>query len=204
MLNRYPSAPSVEAKKPRQSNTTADPLVLPITPAELAEFMALDYSASDDAMLNSFIAAACESFIAYASHELLERQWVLNWSSHPQKQIGIGGLSPTKGIYTWRIDLPLTPVASVDTVTVEGDPAEYTARISDKPASIELNETGEIEITYTAGYATAADIPQGILQGIMLLASAMYSSRGTCDLCDLLCHSGAKALWGRYMMVRSI
>ena len=67
----------------KQSNTTVGALVSPITPAEFADYLDLDYNASDDALLNAHLLTACGWYIAHMSNELLTREWTLKrWLRH--------------------------------------------------------------------------------------------------------------------------
>ena len=69
------------------------------------------------------------------------------------------------------IALPRGPVMSVDSVTVNGEAAEYTADI--RRGTVTVNKPGAV-ITYTAGYE---ETPYLVRQAMLLLIGHWYTNR---------------------------
>ena len=193
------------AKANKQSNTTADALVSPITPAEFSDYLGLDYNAADDVLLNSFLLSACEYYISHASNELLQRTWVLKLDRYPSKGASFTGLSPVAANLADWIEIPLYPVTAIDSVTVDGEAETVTSDFDSKPPRVFFESYGEnIVITYTAGYALATDIPASVLLGINMMAGYLYEHRGACNIGNAAKESGANSVWGLNAMVLSL
>ena len=200
------------------SNTTVDPLVSPVTAADLADFLSLDDDGSQTALLESLLLSATEQCILSTNTELLNRAYTLEWDRHPERQSGYSGLGPIPALQSWWIEFPLHPVAVVTSVTVDGDliaPEDYQVDTKTKPARISFNylpfslsfnstsslTTGAIVIEYTAGYAAAEFAPQGLLLGIKSLAAYTYEHRGMCDAGEAVEKSGAMSFWRPYTVI---
>ena len=67
--------------------------------------------------------------------------------------------------------LPRAPVISVDSVTVDGETAEYTADVH--YGTVTVNKPGAT-ITYTAGYE---EVPYLVRQAMLLLIGHWYTNR---------------------------
>ena len=178
------------------SNTTSGPLVSPITPAQFADFMSLEYVVTDDALLSSFLLSATEMCIAYTNHELLQRTWEYRLDRSPEFYGGLGGLGRVPASLDPWINLPLTPVSSITGITVDGVAyTDFTEDLNSRPARVSMDDVGDdIVITYVAGVGTAADIDSRLLLGIYLLAQYLYDNRG-CDVSKAVEMSGAFAVW---------
>lgn len=170
------------------SNQAASALVNPITAEQLADFMALDYDASLDDLLDGFISTACEIAIKYTNHELLEREQLLTIvDEQPYKSRVVDSYRVNN-----QIKLPRYPVSAVADVTSQTEQVGYSERLSMRPAYITVSEIRtEYEVTYTAGYPTASDIPATYLNAVKTLAAFIYNNRGDCDLDNVIKQSGA-------------
>ena len=189
----------------KQSNNTTDPLVSPITPEEFSGYLGLDYDVSQDDLLNSHLLAACGWYIAHMNNELLAREWSLKFDRYPSQGESFSGLSPVHANLSPWINIPLYPASAISDVTVDGEVAVFTFDLDSKPPRIFLNNYGEdIIATYTAGYATAADIPQNIILGINMMAAYLYEHRGACDIGNAAKESGAMSVWGYTAMILSL
>ena len=69
------------------------------------------------------------------------------------------------------LTLPRAPVISVDSVTVDGETAEYTADVH--YGTVTVNKPGAT-ITYTAGYE---EVPYLVRQAMLLLIGHWYANR---------------------------
>ena len=188
------------------SNTTVDPLVSPVTAADLADFLSLDDDGSQTALLESLLLSATEQCILSTNTELLNRTYTLEYDRHPERQSGLTGLGPIPSLLSWWIDFPLSPVISVTTVTVGGvivAAEDYQLDTKTKPARLSFNTApnGSISIDYLAGYAAAEFAPQGLLLGIKSLAAYVYEHRGMCDIDDAVKSSGAASFWRPYVVM---
>ena len=83
-------------------------------------------------------------------------------------------------------DLPLGPVQSVVSITMDGQtvsPSSYYVDADRSPALLVSDapsyvlKPGSVKITYVAGYGEASDIPADLLQVIRLLVGHLYANR---------------------------
>ena len=193
------------ARPNKQSNTTADPLVSPITPAEFSDYLGLDYNASDDALLNAHLLAACGWYIAHMNNELLQRSWVLKFDRYPAQGESFTGLGAIAANLSPWVNIPLYPVTVIGSVTVDTIAETVTSDLDSKPPRVFFTNYGEnIEITYTAGYPTFSDIPANIILGINMMAGYLYEHRGSCDIGNAAKESGAASVFGYNAMILSL
>jgi uncharacterized phiE125 gp8 family phage protein len=189
----------------KQSNTTTDTLVSPVTPEELSNYLGLDYNASDDDLLNSFLLTACGWYIAHMSNELLSRDYTLKFDRSPSDGESFSGLSPIRANLSAWINIPLYPVSVIANVDIDGDTETFTDDLDSKPPRVFLNNYGkDVVITYTAGYATVADIPKSVTLGINMMAGYLFEHRGACNIHDAAKDSGAISVWGYTGMILSL
>jgi len=184
-----------------QSNKPQDVLLSPVSPSELANFLSLEFC-SDTELLTGYLLAATQACLDYTNIEMLERQWVLKMDRNPERQAGYLGVGLMHAYAAWWVQLPVYPVQSIDSVKVAGE--SVTARSIDldsRPARVEVDESGAIEITYTAGHASIQDINPQLLLGIKMLAGYLYDHRGACDVGEAVKASGAAMMWGNSRMV---
>lgn len=164
------------------SNTPATDLASPVTSAELADFLGLDYAASLDAELQRHIMTAARVALAYTNHELATRQYTfLARLQQPHDSIR----------------LPVTPVREIISVECEGDAVEFEPWITMRPAEITVQGYyREFSVVYTAGYAA---IPEHYKMAITQMAAHSYETRG-CDSADMIHGSGAAGALGMLRM----
>ena len=190
------------------SNRTADPLISPVTPAELANYLGLAYDSSDDSFLESFILSACVWYVAYSNNELLERDYTLKFDRYPQSSEGYSGLGIEPGILQGWIQIPVNPATDVTEILADGEDitADATIDYDSKPQRIKLPNRflKAIEISYTAGYPTSDDIPANILHGIKMLAAYLYEHRGECDAQNAAQKSGAAGMFSTESMILNL
>ena len=169
----------------------------------MAEFigLSLPLSASDEALINGLVLASCQYYIDYYNNELLTRDYTLKFDSHPKQQEAYSGLGVSPAVSDYWINFPIWPVTTVSSVTVDGDllvvTDDYDIDLDSKPARLELNTLygDDIVVTYSAGYATAEDIPASVISGIKLMTAYMYDHRGGCDASSAANDSGASLMW---------
>ena len=139
------------------------------------------------------------------NNELLQRSWVLKFDRYPSQGESFGGLSPVSANLKSWIDIPLYPVTSVDSVTVDSEVEVTTSDLDSKPPRVFFTSYGiNIDINYTAGYPTAADIPENVIMGLMMMAGYLYEHRGACEIGNAAKESGAGSLFGYNAMILSL
>lgn len=187
------------------SNTTDDPLVSPVSAADLAYFMGAGApDAPEGELLDGFLLAACEQFIAFANRDLLTRTFTLRFDRNPERQPGYGGLGPTPALLDWWVELPLAPVTEIVEVRLGGEVStDFSEDLKTNPARVGLHtlQSGDIEIDYNAGWLEISDIPASILLGIKSLAAHLYDHRGGCDAAQAMNKSGAAGMWSPFKLI---
>jgi uncharacterized phiE125 gp8 family phage protein len=185
-----------------QSNKPQGGLCSPVSVQEMGEFLSLEVGVGDAQLISAYLQAATQACLDYTNIEMLERQWVLKMDRNPERQAGYLGVGLMHAYAAWWVQLPVYPVQSIDSVKVAGE--SVTARSIDldsRPARVEVDESGAIEITYTAGHASIQDINPQLLLGIKMLAGYLYDHRGACDVGEAVKASGAAMMWGNSRMV---
>lgn len=198
------------------------PATEPVTKTELKAQLRLDDSdTSEDALLDLYIESARQSCEELFGLALITQVWRLTLDHWPNaqepwwdgvKQMAIGELSSS--IRALEVTLPRYPLQSVDTLTVEGDsltvgdlfiidtqqqPGRMTLKFGKTAPVIETVTANAIEVEYTAGYGTAADVPSDLKLAILQMAASMYTHRGDeCSAEDAMKMSGAYTVFKRY------
>lgn len=168
----------------RISNSTADPVVSPVSTQDLADYLGV---APTDPLLAGLLLEATDAIQRFANVELSERAWTWRADRYPERQEAILGLGAMPALAAWWIDLPAWPLVSVDSVTARDHDVDLAGgrvfvRGPDAPLVIE----------YTAGYPDGT-VPPIFLGAIKQLAAYAYEHRGSCDADDSGRRSGAFA-----------
>jgi uncharacterized phiE125 gp8 family phage protein len=131
-----------------------------------------------------------------ASYGLAAREWVENYTGHILVQREVEDNFGEWGDYLILRYQPITvgeptPTLVVEYTDDEGDFIEYEARVVrdfkypwtvHPPFGFSFPSLGgpaTIKVTYTAGYANAAAVPEQFKQAIRVLVSAMFETRGS-------------------------
>lgn len=133
-----------------------------------------------------------------AAYGVAAREWVENYTGYILVQRVVTDSFAAFGDYLTLFHQPITVGSPTPTLTVTyldelGDETEYADRIirdqnypwtlyppyGDTFPTIADNST--ITVEYTAGYATAAAVPELFKQAIRVLVTALYINRGTID-----------------------
>ncbi len=151
------------------------PIAEPITLSELKDHLRIT-DANEDALINGALVAAVRAVEARGGLALLAQQWSLTLDTVPYE----------------TVILPLSPVASIDAVTVidaAGAPQTLAPALYEgAPGSPgRLRRAGPwpnpgprldgVRIDFTAGYADAASTPEPLKQAVKVLAAHFYESR---------------------------
>lgn len=163
---------------------TTYPVDLPI----LHEHLRLSHT-DEDALLLDYLRAACAYVEQQTRRALMSQQWRLSLECWPSS--------------TALIELPRPPLASVESITYIGAAglrntvaAEQYATSSPSPLPGVAPIWGEIwpaarperdsvQITYSAGYADAQDVPADLCNAILLLIAHWYENREASTLGNL-------------------
>lgn len=158
------------------------PAELPVTLAEAKAHLRVDHDDQDD-LLSSQIKAATAWLDGYSGilgRALVTQTWRQDFDR-----------------FADRMSLPLTPVTAIESVTYFGaDNLQQTleasvyARFADARGAYVALQPGQswpsvywrydaVSITFTAGYGAAADVPEPIRQGILLIVQRLFDGAGT-------------------------
>lgn len=159
---------------------TAGPAVEPVSLEEAKAHCRIDGDA-EDTLVSSLVLAARLYVEQSLSLALIRQSWSLFLDAWPDKIF---------------IELPLSPLASIDAIRLYGQTGSYMTiapslffvdTISRRPRLVRGDgqawplpgrNANAVEIAFTAGYgATATDVPMPIRQAIKLLIAHWYEAR---------------------------
>jgi hypothetical protein len=164
-------------------------LVNPVTPESVANLLAIPYSSSDDDVLNAFISSASEIILGYTGMDFLEREWVYKVSYSDEYSTEVSPIYlKNHGIVT----LPIHPVIEVTGVIEDGESVPVETDTDFIPCKV-IAVGRDIEVRYTAGHESLANIPSAYLMGVKMLAGYLFENRG-CDTQMAMEKSGAKSM----------
>ncbi|MBW3098661.1 head-tail connector protein [Pseudohoeflea coraliihabitans] len=156
---------------------TGPPLGEPVSLAEAKAHLRLE-SDAEDSLLENLIAAArahCEAITGLALLTQSFRLFLDDWPSAPVIQIA---KSPIQAIDSMRVyDAAGLPV-SLDVTDVVLDGRARPARLHMGSVAATARQINGIEIDFTAGFGTAADIPPELQRAMLLHVALMYEFRG--------------------------
>lgn len=191
---------------------TTDALVSPATAQQLIDWSKLD---SDDPNIESSLLVATRLVISFLSLELLPRTYALTYEDWPT--IGTAGgskLSMSTCAYKSRVDLPYANLLSITSVTADGEvlTTDDYRILPGKPYQIDFDsiytsndDNPALEVVYSAGYgAASADVPEPIIQAIVMCAGYIHSHAGGCDTGNALKASGASEILTPYAVTAGI
>lgn len=154
------------------------PLLEPVTVETAKQHLRVE-TPDDDLLIEALIAAAREDIELYLRRQLLPATWVLGLETLPS-----------------IIVLPRPPALSVlsmehydsSGVLVPIVPTTYVVDLMSQPARVALAPGAtwpdvqqglplSVQLTYVAGYASAAHVPSSIKQAILLLVGDFYEHR---------------------------
>lgn len=157
---------------------TTPPQSEPFTPAQAKAHLEVEHS-DDDAMIDAFVAAARSSVEAVLKASLLPTVWTYKTDGFPLE-----------------IRLPVGPVLDASLVVVKYiDDAGVEQTLATDDYQVSVGETGVIRAAYgktwpstrpemdavrvqfTAGWASADDVPRAILAALRLMMGHLYEHR---------------------------
>jgi uncharacterized phiE125 gp8 family phage protein len=169
------------------------PAAEPVTLAEAKTFMRVTYT-DDDALITSFLIAAREMYEIHTERALMPQTWALRRDQFPATDFNLemGMADPSSAIFIPG-KAPLVAVTSITYVPEIGggpltlDPAAYIVDPYVEPGRIALAfgyiwpiilpRVNAVTITFTAGYASAAVVPERHKLAIKMIAQHWYENR---------------------------
>ena len=142
----------------------------PVTLADAKNHLRVS-DAGDDALIAGALAAAVRAIEARAGLAVMTQGWRLALDAAPEE----------------TLILPLAPVQSVDAVAVSGVAVDLSAyevavgapgrlRVA-APWPAPASPIGDITVDFTAGFASAADVPAPLKQAALMLTAHFYENR---------------------------
>lgn len=155
--------------RPRLLRRATAPASEPVTLAEAKLFLRVDGSA-EDTLITALIEAARGSAEEYLGRSLITQIWQLAYDDYLES----------------GTPLPRGPVSAIASVTSYDEAQTPTVidvdvyRLNAARTHIELDSAvlgHRVEVSYTAGYGAAADVPAPIRHGVLLHVAALYDNR---------------------------
>jgi uncharacterized phiE125 gp8 family phage protein len=146
------------------------PTTEPVTLAEAKLYLRVD-SSNEDSLISDLIVAARMSAEKWLGVSLITQTWKLAYNEYLDN----------------AVHLPMPPIVSVvsvvvvnrDTTTTTISANNYYLNAAKNTLLFDNEISGFlIEITYNAGYGSAAQVPHPIKYGILAHIAAMYDERG--------------------------
>ncbi len=181
-----PRAPRLTLKR------TVEPATLFAVLTLVKAHLRVDIS-DDDSLITSYIAAATRACEEHTRRQFMPATWRLTLDEFPRGELN-SKISPA--IEGWDILLPRPPFTSVTSLTYKDtagatqtlvNGTDYITSADDEPARIMLprdaewpdtyDQPGSVVVTYVAGYADAASVPDPIKQAVLFLVSHLYENR---------------------------
>lgn len=163
----------------------------PLTLAETKLYLRID-DAMEDTLINDLITAARMSAENWLRRSLMSQTWMLSYDDGIEMETF----------------LPMGPVNMINSIEVfeqDGDSQIINTELYWLNAAQNMLVTSQIltgfrvEVTYTAGYANAASVPQPIKMGMLAHIAALYDNRG-----DTLLSTLPEQVAGLYAPFREI
>lgn len=163
---------------------TTDATVEPISIDDMKAHLRIEPSDdAENALITSYIKAARQKIEEHLGRALISQTWTR-----------VSDRSPS------RLSLEYPPLISITSIKSYDEDNDSTTNSSDNYFIVTSTEPGQLllkggaswvthrgqasfEIIYVAGYgAAASDVPEGIIQGLRLMVTKMYESRGDIDV----------------------
>jgi uncharacterized phiE125 gp8 family phage protein len=159
------------------------PLFSPVTIAELKRNLRIpttDIDADRDALLFDLITAAVEKGQELTGRQFARATYTLYLDEYPVGDEVAIDLGPVAAITTVKYYAPgANTLTTVTSTKYQLDNSELTARLRFLESfSSDADKFNTVEIEFTNGWATAADIPANIKAAIILFATEAYLNAG--------------------------
>lgn len=192
-----------------------------ITAAQLADWTG---ASATDPVLAALVISARQAAESYLGMTFVTRQWKQLydlvrspddwWDGVREAPIAVLGAVPRAFPLARYPVTAVTEVAFFDEADVKTVAAATTYYLSTsaRPPQVALRSgqvwptpqyriRDTVEITFTAGYANAAAVPQVIKDGVKALASYLFEHRGACTVEEAIKNSGAADFFRSYKVL---
>jgi hypothetical protein len=176
----------------------------PVTPQELADWLSLE---GTDTILETLLKSATSQVIDYIGLELIDRKRRLIFETLPYEgTVTTPNLSGNDACEVRPIPLLYSGTkVSLLSVLYFGDEIVSKCKVKEgKPSGLIIprlnlfHDKNALDITYTAGFGEAEDVPVQIKESILTLAAFEYENRGGCASENALVQSGAAKILARW------
>lgn len=138
------------------------------------------FDASENSLIEAYIRAA--------------RQWVEDYTGYVLSPRTFVEQFDAWGDYLTLYRRPVTAVTTIEYDSADEDQADfadfeystgqYPLKIYPESSFPTLRTNGYITVTYTAGFATVAEVPDALIQAVLLLIGHFYSTRSGVSVDD--------------------
>lgn len=149
----------------------------PVTLAELKTHLRIDQT-SEDSLLENLITTAREYLEKRTGLALLTQEWRLILDEWPHNGIISINKTPVQSITQIEIydEDGIAELADLSSTLLDGH--SQPARLYVGAQTAPTQTLNGIDISFTAGYGTAADVPDTLKRAIMIHAGHLYEFRG--------------------------
>ena len=155
-------------------NVTVEPSTEPLTTAEAKLHLGLDASVTDfDARIVQLIAAARRRFESYTNRRLITQTLAIyldNWPRGKTIEFPVAPISAVATVKYYDADDVQQTLSSANYVTdFISEPGRLVLIDGETWPDLKTGRPNRIEITVTAGYGAASDVPEGILTAMLMM-----------------------------------
>ncbi|MBO6918243.1 MAG: phage head-tail connector protein [Rhizobiaceae bacterium] len=156
---------------------TQPPIAEPVTLDEVKTHLRIDHDKEDD-LLNALISTAREYLESRTQLALITQSWRLCLDAWPKDQCLLLQKSPVQTIdQIEQFDQSgLAQILSANNMILDGN--AHPARLYTHDQSNPDRAINGIEITFTAGFGSASDVPDTLKRAILTHIAHMYEFRG--------------------------
>lgn len=169
------------------------PAEMPVTLDE-AKAHLVDYAGDDDALITGMIAAATDHLDGYSGilgRCIVSQQWRQDFASWSPLRLPFPNVSAVSVTYL-DVDGVAQAVAAADHRLIDAVRGpEIFFRPGWAAPALEHGAHGPVQITFTAGYGAAADVPASIKAAILLHVGSLYAHREDFVVGDTVAPTGA-------------
>lgn len=133
------------------------------------------FDASENTLIEAYVRAARQWVEDFTGHIISPRVFVQQFSAWGDYIILYR--RPVTAIGSIKYDGVDEDDDQIDFTTFEYSTGQFPLKIYPASSFPTLRTNGYITVTYTAGYATAAEIPDALIQAVLLLVGHFYTTR---------------------------
>lgn len=156
----------------------------PVTVSEFKDHQRIDHS-TDDALIALYIKAARELVEAYTGRRMMPRTEKLYLDDFPPADGIVIAAAPVRAVTKVAVCDDSSPAVETEFAASNYvfDTSGPLARVLLKSGSVwptiptDARPRGSAQVTFSSGYASSSDIPEGMKLGLKLLAAHIYENR---------------------------